>query len=187
MVITSIPETLQRDVLDDSSRRFREEREHRYISCWHLSEHESAAMWSLYSTGHGVAIVSSYRRMQKAITDDETIYVGQVSYEDYDTFVLPPGKSLPYLYKRESYEHEHEVRAIAGRWRVDRDPSTGSFYTLPSPEGIVIPVDLTTLIDQVRVSPEAPAWFADVVRDVSTRYGLNAVVEQSALDRAPLY
>ncbi len=53
--------------------------------------------------------------------------------------------------------------------------------------GISVPVDINTLIDNIYVSPMAPQWFADVVKDVIQKYGINKTVQYSNLDEKPFY
>ena len=62
-----------------------------YLSCWHMNEHESVAMWKIYQSGapQGIAIQSTYRRLSEAITDDSGILIGTVAYADYATEVCP--------------------------------------------------------------------------------------------------
>ena len=39
--------------------------------------------------------------------------IGRVSYVDYNTTIIPEGNAFfAYLHKRQSFEHEREVRAI---------------------------------------------------------------------------
>jgi hypothetical protein len=41
-----------------------------YVSCWHMSESESDAMWRLYApTGLGVAVQSTYQRLVDVLPD----------------------------------------------------------------------------------------------------------------------
>ena len=55
-----------------------------FACTWHMSEHESAAMWKLYArTEEAVCIRSTYARLQKALPDD--VYLGRVQYIDYVT------------------------------------------------------------------------------------------------------
>lgn len=55
------------------------------------------------------------------------------------------------------------------------------------PPGVAVAVDLDLLIQEVRVSPEAPSWFADAIRGATERYGLAFPVVQSALAVDPVY
>jgi hypothetical protein len=46
---------------------------------------------------------------------------------------------------------------------------------------------LDQLIDAVFVAPGAPVWFKDLVADVTKGYGLQGVVDASALDARPMF
>lgn len=49
-----------------------------YVSCWHLAEHESLAMWRLYcGSRDGVAIVTSYQALQQSLAP---LPIGLVTY-----------------------------------------------------------------------------------------------------------
>jgi hypothetical protein len=83
----------------------------------------------------------------------------------------------PLVYKRRSFEHEKELRAIACR-----------AFTADSPEfGIKINIDLTTLIEAVFASPGAPPYFKLIIEDIRTRFGCNFEVHQSDLATDPIY
>src|ERR1700683_846222 len=73
-----------------------------YLNCWHISQHESAAMWGLYQRdGRGIAVRSTFERLTKSIQGDQSVYVGMVHYVDYGHQFIPEGNSLaPYVYKR---------------------------------------------------------------------------------------
>ncbi len=52
------------------------------ISCWHMSEYESAAMWKLYTkSDESICIQSTYEKLANVLP--EIIYIGQVQYIDY--------------------------------------------------------------------------------------------------------
>lgn len=84
------------------------------INCWHMNEHESAAMWKLYlKSNEGIAVQSSYNKLRDCIIDDEQVLVGMVKYLDYEAEHIDPGNILSaFVYKRKSFEHEREVRAL---------------------------------------------------------------------------
>lgn len=47
---------------------YEEQRQHYAVNCWHMNDHESAAMWSLYAKeSTGIAIRSTYKRLINAI------------------------------------------------------------------------------------------------------------------------
>lgn len=54
------------------------------VSCWQMSEHESAAMWKLYSSSdEAVCVRSTYPRMRLCLP--KCVFIGEVNYIDYDT------------------------------------------------------------------------------------------------------
>lgn len=149
-------------------------------------------MWRLYMVGHGLAMVSTYARMREALGGDDHIFVGGVKYADYDLDFIPERDSFaPFMHKRISYEHECEVRAVIGHFptRLDPEAENGRVldYSLPSPSGLAVPARLDVLIDRVYVSPDAPPWFFDAVRDLTARYGSGFPVLQSRLGVDPVY
>ncbi|MGO8965506.1 hypothetical protein [Mycobacterium sp.] len=158
-----------------------------YLNCWHMNEHESVAMWDLYLGGEsqGIAIRSTYRRLTSSITDQRPVHLGKVNYVDYAVEITPDRNALhPYLYKRKSFEHEREIRAIHLGHQVG-DSGTAVPLGL---DLVPITVDLDRLVEAVYVSPKAPAWFATLVRDLINRYGRNwDDPHHSSLDGDPIY
>jgi hypothetical protein len=148
------------------------------ISCWHINDSESEAMWRLYTPfGLGIAVQSTYGSMTGAFMTQEPIFVGQVRYLNYENDPVAEGNVFaPFLTKRVSFAHELELRAVA--WREDAPADFGGDY---------IPVDLVTLIREVRVAPGVQAWFLDAVQAVALRFGLEAPVLPSAMDGNPIY
>lgn len=156
-----------------------------FISCWHLNEGESAAMWKLYAqTNEAVALKSSFFRLANAV-DDKT-YVGMMEYIDFDRDWLPEGNTFyPYVHKRLSFAHEREVRAVIQELPVN---DKGIDLTKEPPiGGVERIVNLATLVESIYVAPTCPAWFKNTVEKVVRRYGLSTPVLQSALDAEPFY
>lgn len=167
---------------------YREMPEWTAINSWSCSPHESAAMWSLYCPeGSGLAIRTTFLRLCDALTECQwKISISKVTYVDYETASVPDGHLLaPFLHKRESFEHEHEVRAIIQR------PPDQTLPDRPSPferlGGAYGSVALNTLIEAIYVSPTAPGWYSDLVKKIATRYGVPAPVNQSSLAGDPIY
>jgi len=68
---------------------------HVAINCWHMNEHESAAMWKLYlKSNEGIAVQSRYNKLRDSIIDDETVNLGKVKYLDYDAESIDAGNLL---------------------------------------------------------------------------------------------
>jgi hypothetical protein len=175
------------------SRLTREVRRFTYLSCWHASEHESAAMWGLYQRdGRGIAVRSTFERLTGSLRDDHPIYVGNIYYVDYDHQFIPEGNSLgPYIHKRVSFEHEHEVRAVIQdltlATRTSPEGSSILDLNVATPGGLNIPADLNRLIEAIYIAPESPDWFAELVEKLVRRYDREWPVRHSDLGRDPLY
>lgn len=157
------------------------------VSCWHLSEHESAAMWNLYlSASEGVAIRSIYEDFRDSFIDEKPVYVGKVRYINYDTDVIAELNMLePFVHKRMSFEHEREVRAV-----IMRMPDFGVPNSTPKPtieHGVSVPVEVERLISEIYVSPASPEWFRGLVESAVGRYGYDFSVIRSDIDRQPLF
>lgn len=148
-------------------------RKHTFMSCWHCNEYESEAMWKLYSvnTQNAVAIQTTAAHLYEALDREPSIVIGKVQYIDYDhRFSSVNGA---YWVKRKSFEHEREVRAIA--------------FNYKSTTGILVPIDVGTLIDSVYISPYAPKWFEEVIRSVADKYDLAAPIVDSEMSKRPFY
>lgn len=161
------------------------------INCWHINEHESAAMWSLYlKSNEGIAVQSTYKRLRDSFSSSqEEVLIGKVKYIDYETeWFKDDNYHDPFLHKRKSYEHERELRAITIKWPI---PEEGGWDLEPSIEiikaGISVVVDLTGLIERIYVAPEAPAWFTELVQSVTNKYEYDIEVRQSLLNSQPVY
>jgi hypothetical protein len=110
-----------------------------------------------------------------------------VKYIDYDKEWIPEKDILtPFLYKRRSFEHERELRALinlSNKKELDN-------LKLPASQksnGKWISTDLNLLIENIFVSPDSPNWYYDLVKDVVSVYELNVNVERSSLEEEPFY
>ncbi len=157
------------------------------ISCWHENPHESEAMWRLYAREKdGIAIKTDFNSFKNSFTCSEDIYIGSVNYVDYNSHFIPENNAFfPYLYKRKSFEHEREVRAIeftipANAKGIDTSRDickTGKYYK----------VNLSLLIKEVIVAPFAPDWFLELVKSVTTRYNFTFNVVRSTQADEPTW
>lgn len=156
-----------------------------YINCWHMNPLQSAAMWSIYAKDNkGIAIQSTYGLLRDCLS--EGVHISEVKYIDYSESVLPIGQPLsPFVYKRKSYEHERELRAI----KISVNGTTISSETaLAQPKGINEPVDFNRLIEKVFIAPYAEDWFEKVVSNISEKYGLpKSKVSRSPLEEEPFF
>jgi hypothetical protein len=158
------------------------------VNCWHLNDHESAAMWRLYlKSNEGIAIQSTYGRLKDCFRAvQEPIHIGKVEYLDYYSAAIQPGNYFtPFVSKRISFEHEREVRALLHRPPIVNHRTDFSVETIQG--GVPVPVDITTLIEKICVAPTAPVWTTQLVRSVISQYGYAFEVNQSVLNRRPLF
>lgn len=166
-----------------------------YLNCWHLREHESAAMWKLYGLRNaGIAIRSTFKSLIESLSEaTEPIHVGMVHYGDEQL----RGDTMPnafsfWMTKRKSFEHEHELRAIiwrprnlvvgtgvqkGGKWSVVGYPVA----TPDTPLGIDVKVRLENLVHRVILSPDTPDWMIEVIQGVVGKYGYAFPIERSRL------
>lgn len=155
------------------------------INCWHKNKYESAAMWNLYlKTNEGIAVKSTFSRLSSSFSKtSDTVYIGEVSYIDYDEHHIDTGNIFgPFLHKRISFEHEKEVRAIV--WRPAMVVENGMMGSTIS-HGVSIDCDLSLLIEEVYVAPTSQSWFRELVFSILRKYEVNAPVRQSSLDETP--
>ena len=163
------------------------------ISCWHMNDVESVAMWKLYVEGpDGVAIQTRIGALKK-LDEGSSFVIGKVRYMNYETepqprFVDSLRSLQPYLpifQKRKSYQHEQEARVvilkpgdIPGERLVPLERNAGD-------TGFGVPVRLSDLIERIVVSPEFPPFgIASLQRDVDAA-GLKINVEKSDLLKPP--
>jgi hypothetical protein len=153
-----------------------------YISSWHVSEHESAAMWEIYQReGRGIAIRTTWDRLTTSLRGPWGIRGGKVNYVDYTGFRIPLDNQYSrFMYKRLSFEFEREGRLILwaegpdGPAWVSEDGEYSQDSQLQGDKllpGYNVPVDLDNLVQSVYVAPGSPRWFVDLVTRIPARYG----------------
>lgn len=145
-----------------------------FISCWHESEHESEAMWRLYSNflPSAIAVRSSYQSLYLSLGRNPSVKIGRIRYIDLQKSFA--GVNDAFWRKRKSFEYEREVRALI----MDLECEA---------LGKIMPCDLTTLIEEVFVSPQASVWFVSLVNDVNDKFGLHVKVSPSELLEEPFF
>jgi hypothetical protein len=167
-------ETEAKRLLTDLETGGEASRSRTFINCWHENDHESAAMWRLYSSflPNAVAVQTFYEALYSAMGRDPSIQIGRVRYLDLRTQYA--GVNDAFWRKRKSFEHEREVRAIILDFE-HRDI------------GKLVSCDVDSLIKRVYVSPEAPNWFISLVNDVNHKYALDVKVTASEFNQEPFF
>lgn len=176
------------------------------VNCWHVSEHESAAMWRLYvAGGQGIAFRSTIDRLVRSFPEGKAAGAGRddsgaanvlgvefgfVRYIDHwkDAELVKGPLILtdPFFLKRKSFEHEHEFRALVFDLPIHNGTIDWECSAFPG-GGVAVPIDLEMLVEAIYVAPGAPPWFRQVVESAVERLGARFRVVQSRLDEDPIF
>jgi hypothetical protein len=155
-----------------------------FINSWYISEHESDAMWRIYSeNSEGIAVKSTLGRLKRTFRNTpEEILIGEVKYIDYNQW-HPPAElekeglfSIePFFWKRLGFQHENELRAVIKRDWVDQKEN-----------GINLKIDLRELIDSIYLFPDSKDWFFRLVRTLIDKFGYaDLELKRSTLGERP--
>ena len=151
------------------------------VNCWNEFKGESYALWKIYSDlNQGIMIKSSFKRIINALKESkEKVYCSKVKYIDHDTDSIDIGNTMsPVVHKHKAYSYENEIRLIHEvsniGWKHDWENEKYK-------NGIKVNVNLVKLIDEIVISPFAPEWFSDLIRDILDKYSLNFKLIDSKL------
>jgi hypothetical protein len=166
-----------------------------YVNCWHMSNFDSAAMWSIYAgRGSGIAITSSYDSLQASFRSDQKLFGGKIVYSDYSTDIIDVSNNLltTTMRKRRSFEFEREFRIVFWDDSSVNEPGglkerARKLETYGARDGLEFPCDLATLINEIYVSPKSEDWFLKLVQSVVQTYGLDKEVRRSPMDVHPVH
>ena len=151
------------------------------INSWYMKEYESAAMWQLYAqSNEAVAIRSTVKLLRESLPPFSQLFIGGVKYIDYRVESISEKYITDrFFYKRKSFEHEEEIRAIL----LNLNPNwLSTIHAVESQGGVYIKVKVDTLIDKIFVAPKSPAWFKELVENIIRLYGIQKDVERTSLD-----
>jgi hypothetical protein len=155
---------------------YKNRRKNVVVSSWHISEHESFAMWQIFTKNNeGLAIQSTIGRIQEALKP-ETRYeqhIGAVNYIDYKKEYIPfDNNFFPFLFKRKSFQYELEVRIVADLTQ----------HNLFINEGVKTDVDINQLIEKIYIHPKSENWYKKLVMELMQRLGFDIPIEKSDLE-----
>lgn len=156
---------------------------HTFVSCWHLSKYQSAAMWKLYlQSNEGIAIRSTFGKLKESLKKykDHDVYIGKVNYIRYTKDLIPEGSLFLYFHKRMSFEHEKELRAVIQAFSYDKEGDI-DWSKSPHGSGLNVSVNLNILIERIVLAPFCPSWQMEVVKSVLNKYDLKKPVSRSLL------
>ena len=154
------------------------------VSCWHENDHESEAMWKVYSNiEDGVAVKTNFRSLADSLTCEASVEISRVLYLDYEQEKVPEGFMFgPLLCKRRSFEHEKEVRAFVTDFPDQGPDGYAIFKQTP---GDYYAVDVSILIKEVILAPFSAPWFEEIAQTTLDKFGLDVPVRKSTLGAKP--
>ena len=153
------------DVRKEFLEKFSERKRKAAISCWHLNDSESAAMWEVYSrAGQGIAVCTTLEKLKRVKKPDgyemEMFKVDYIDFnetfdEGYINYEL-----LPFKNKRKEFEYEHEFRIMLYK----RNKAAELVY-LPE-EGIKLGINTAELIDGIIASPDMAEYEVSEIQKI---------------------
>jgi len=157
------------------------------VSCWHQNNHESDAMWKIYSVlGKGFAIQTTLEDFRSAFSPEDQLHFHRVQYIDFraehghQTLPLSPG------YKDLSYNHENEVRAAIFDKELNSGKTKSELFSMKVTKGVKLNVDINCLIKKIYVSPNTESWEIDLLEKiVDPIEGFNPEISPSEYKTVP--
>jgi hypothetical protein len=154
------------------------------VSCWCAADGERTSLWERYAAPFGVALKTTLGRLRRALrAHGDGVHVGSVVYAEDPALVRDGGLDILrwMLRKRRAFEDEQEIRAVV--WSLAKSRARDDAWPA---DGIDVPVDPRSLLQEVWVGPPWERWFYEQVRDVSRVLGLPAArVRRSELMDPP--
>ena len=172
------------DATTDRAEALQRIRRRIFVSSWHMSAHESDALWRVYCPTEGIAIRTTYRKLRDSVGG---LPVGMVEYVDFGSYRQPYDPMLGAWLKRTHFSTDQEVRVgLYSGWLSD--PCTKE----PERRTIGMPIDwpLEQAIERIVVYPQADYSYIEAVTDLVGRlvpHLPEPVVMYSALASHPPY
>lgn len=166
------------DVKLEFEKLFNEKKKKAAISCWHINDTESAAMWELYTrAGLGIAVKTTISRLSESIIvpDGYKMLMTKVNYIDFDIedntdYIY--NELLPFKNKRKEFIYENEFRVMLYQEKSESELTYSSAYSfkdsphldvirrhfrfklkdMPS-EGVKVKVNPSDIIVEIIASP----------------------------------
>lgn len=147
-----------------------------WANCWHAVGPDDVSVWKMYAAaGKTIAIRTTLAKLRAAIkaAPEFSLTVRMVRYADaaaLKDFADPLERALA---KSQALHSEREVRAVLTRAACGKE-CLG--------RGVRVGVDVSSVIEDIAVSPAAGGWLGDLARRVMRTYGL----DEAATDRLAL-
>lgn len=188
----SEPNLLPREklLLDDSQSAFEELRRLTKINCWHVSNYENTAMWSLYAQKNkGLAIVSTPRDIISSIDDyrikpeyeAETIHFGKVQYVNLETCMGEDDCTRRFFCKHTCFQWENEFRfAISLRLAEE-------FGAEILENGIQVQINIKQMIKKIVLGPNLCVEDQELILEKLEENDLKSTLQKSVLTFFPSF
>lgn len=166
-----------------------------FLNCWRVDEYEDYGMWHAYTRPScGLAIRTTVDSLIESINPGDS-FEGQlelkkidyIDYEEEQQDSVGEGVFFPFRFKRVQHQNEKEVRLMVTNYPHDRMHIDESFEA-PDNIGPIrrIAVDPSTLIEEIRLHPEASnaLWQAveNFLTSVSSEIGTERIQESKLTD-----
>ena len=79
---------------------------------------------------------------------------------------------FPFLFKRKSFQYEHEVRVITDVSHLDMNVN----------EGVKVLIDVNKMIERLYIHPKSENWYKKLVIEIVERLGYEFTIEKSDLE-----
>lgn len=144
------------------------------LNCWTIHEHEQDLLWTRYDAK--VAVKTTWASLRAALLSSPREVIGsKVTYSatgKFDAFVREWWADSVLFTKRAQFQSECEFRLAMIDWQR-RTPW----------DGVSVPIDLKTLIAEVRLCPATPPWEATAIAETMRRFEVKAPLLSSSIDR----
>lgn len=154
---------------------YKSKRKNIVISSWHANSYESYAMWQVFTKNNeGLAIQSTIGHLKASLAEPKAYqYIGEVNYIDYKKEHIPfDDDFFPFLFKRKSFQYEHEIRVI----------TDVSHLNLQVNEGVKIETDINQMIERLYIHPKSENWYKKLVIEMVNQLGYHFEIEKSDLE-----
>lgn len=153
-----------------------------FLNCWYMDDIEPYSMWKSYTVSNqALAIQSTFSKLVQSFENNRKYsnFIGKVKYLDYKKSFIPWDNAFnPLMHKRHNFKHESELRAAVVDFNflgTNKEPLVGHR----------VEVELSKLIEEIRIAPTAPDWFKNIVLTLMQKFGLDKPVINSELDENP--
>lgn len=160
------------------------------ISCWHIEEYESDAMWKIYANqGKGIAISTTIEKILSSIKPyslpkalkPETLISGKINYVNLLRDQLNVSMDERFFYKHIVFNWEKEFR-LAISLRMSEE-----FGINVPKKGIYLEVDLYKLIDDIYIGPHLKKEQITKCMDICKGLKIEDKIRMSDLLSKPIY